>query len=36
MEEINMKFLVNLKETATEFFNLLHEIYGEVGRDRPA
>ena len=31
-----MKFLANLKETATEFFNLLRQIYGEVDRDRPA
>jgi hypothetical protein len=31
-----MKFIVNLKETATEFFNLLREIYGEINRERPA
>ena len=31
-----MKFLVNLKEIAAEFLNLLHEIYEEVDRDRPA
>ena len=31
-----MKFLVNLKETATEFFNLFREIYGEGDKGRPA
>jgi hypothetical protein len=31
-QRVNIKFLVNLKQTATETFNLLREPYGEEGR----
>jgi hypothetical protein len=28
-QQVNIKFFMKLKKTATEMFNLLHQVYGE-------